>query len=263
MPALSDLIDILARADALWTPWRRWDSRLAVTAVYERRHEYQRSGVPLVGGGTGAERVAAWRDRHDLAGLAELRSNRGRVYAKLVDAVDWQLRAACGLFGYGPMLTAIQRILDVEATGHVTGSGIAEIALLGMDGWSTENTAPLFGLEEALLPALTRGYVTSHSDTLAHVGYYLTDSGRQFLQRPGDEPANLPAYDPEAAECYTVRYCEKIESMKTATPEGRDLVIPLGAGDWDWPVPPLPSIFLRNGRVRRPRKPRRRAKAAR
>lgn len=252
----TQLIDLLAETDALWTPVRDWSNNHAVVAVEERREQYQRNGLPISnGGGTAAERKQWERelDGIEVSGTVLIARERGRrAFWRLGNATDWRLRNLVGLPGRAEMLRAMQALAGHEDAEQERGVNLVpETWLTGPDGWGTKAGGRLLvALEEMFLPALVRGWVTAWSDCEGRVAYQTTEAGRAFLAAPGDEAAALPEFDGDAADTYLVALTAARNALAAAKPAKENaLTIPLSVGLWPGELAAkIPPLFNAEGR---------------
>jgi hypothetical protein len=257
---LEILIGLLAEGDALHEAIRGpWDSHHAA-AIGQARQVFAANGLPIrAPRGSDAEQKRAERmhDSLEEAGLVTFRREHGRrSHVKLADAVDWRLRRLCCWSDWSEMLVVMLAVAAHTAAAHTNAGFVGDWSLAGLPlGAEPDGRAKslMLQVEEAALPALVRGLLTSWSDIHGAVGYRLTDAGRRFLDAPPAAP-DLSGidYDTERNAQYIAALLSARAALRTISP-ARELAIPLGAGNWPGDgAPPIPSIFDRRGRVRTP-----------
>jgi hypothetical protein len=177
------LIELLAKTDALLAPCRCMPP-VAVAGVVERREEYHRRGIPMfAGGGSGADRVAAHRQANEWerSGIVRFSRRKGvRAFWRLSDSEDWRLRFWAMLPGEPEMVFALQALRSHIAAGHTyreTSRSVPETALAG----EPLTKATICGVEDVLAPAFSRGFADSQADTVGLIWYTLTEAGERFL----------------------------------------------------------------------------------
>ena len=119
-PTTRILIEVLARTDALFAPFRDWRKANAVqnaAGIIERRIAFRRAGIDFHVGGTPTERKLIERSLRALERdeLLRIRRRSGRRYAvKLTEVADQAARALVGLPGLAVSLKIVD-ILDKMA----------------------------------------------------------------------------------------------------------------------------------------------------
>lgn len=200
------LISILAAQDALWLPMRKWKHpRPGNTSIARRR--FPTAGVHFsVGGGT-AERKAGSEAMIAMAaaGLVKMDGKTRSTAVRLSDEAEDRARALAGLPRFAKSIKVLCRLGELTTlarteTFNYRDDWINE-ANLADAKW--EDAEALMDLEDALLPALSRGIVKAHSTCSGHVAYRLmtpspTGTRPKSVRFGIDDDAGLWYYDERA-----------------------------------------------------------------
>lgn len=240
------LIGLLARGDALYVPHRHTPSnQRAARALDENRQEFHAHGLPMIGGGSAAERQDHSRmlSRLRQSGLVVV-SGHIRPRVRLTTATDDKLRAltACPTVHSAWPLLKLVKLLANGSSGPVL-----EFDVLGASPSQLESK-DLVGLENLALPLLVRGFLLSDSDMKQRLGYFITEDGCKALAagRPAFATAMLPDFDPAAGDLYDAEFRDAMaERAKAAPVLSNNVVIPLSAGSWEDCPQPLAADKLR------------------
>jgi hypothetical protein len=206
-PDLRILIEVLAGQDAVWRPLRKidWDSTGTPAALYRARCAFPGAGAPWQSDSAGeADRK---RDLRRLERLADaemvslFRPAARSIGARLTDAGEALARAVADLpnldeghewmgrlLRYGPDASVNECVLY---SGDPTANYPPEI-----------EEADLAFLQAALLPALSRGFVTAGSDVAGRVYYSIEPAGIGWARGPAPEMPELPPCDDALADLY-------------------------------------------------------------
>ncbi|MFI5380649.1 MAG: hypothetical protein ACHRHE_15230 [Tepidisphaerales bacterium] len=182
-PNLADLVSILARVDALFLPDR---PPHAAIQKFEAGHRYAVEGIPFHGPSGVQDRKDSQGIRDELAGAGFVRLMRPRsdrsLGVQLTGLGEATARSACGLPGLREMLATMDRMADLKDSpngfsghyGTTPVSWVSECELAETDYSKTgdpRERRKLVQIEEALLPALLRGWVIANSDGAGRVWY--------------------------------------------------------------------------------------------
>jgi len=256
------LLQLFAATNALFTPVRDWSTNSHAAAVWERQEAYLKRGIPCpVGGGSGAERVAASEaaTRLERSGVvAYARSKGKRTHWKLSREEYLRIGYWCLLDGLAKTQLAMRAIAANWRRGAVINPDkvspwamVSEAVLTGCDLTTDQalRAALVFRLEEMLLPAMVFGWVGSGSDTQGRVAYQLRPEGWKVLDSfPVFE---APKYDSKFANKTADRYSEffdqERDALRSIKADAKAVVIPLSTiGRPD--VEPAPPILDGNAR---------------
>ena len=221
------LIDVLAKTDALFAPYRFDGGRHAPGSIWTRRTRFALDGIVTAGGETDATtRKQRSRMIAELTAAGMLSRSRPGAHPRHTTHADGRhcLGAICELPDLDTGFQIMRQTAAIGRTGNATIDAcpataarplIREYFLLGCDGWREDDDFEtlVIGLENDLAPALWRGYVESHSDGKRRVHYQLTEAGLAILQDDrADEraallhcPATIRANN-QAAELYWETY---------------------------------------------------------
>jgi len=217
------IVRILAGADGFFLPMRSADwPPPGPTTIFEHRTRFQSSGVPWnTGSGSETERKSQQRTLKSLSvdGLIEIFSHRRRLGVRLSERGDNFARALVGLPPVDFCHSLLCRIIDLESSADGLAPMTSELWLAGIENYGVADyQLKLWVLEDELLPALCRGWVSSNSDLHGRVYYSATALGRQIAQTPPPIlPADLPQRNEEAWDLYFSErrgFREKLRSMK-------------------------------------------------
>jgi hypothetical protein len=193
------LTRLLAQADAIFKPLRRWEYPLPAV-IHELRRDYKTHGLPWRNWGNGeAEEKAILRALGDMEaeGLVETFAGGLKLAgARLTDRGDYFARALCGLAGFDDAQSALAELMAAIADGKsrtIRGERwVSETILAGADYDGTLAPNNLFlAVEWLLLPCIVRGLVVSNADAHGRVAYALGDHDAPF-DDPGAMPKRLP-----------------------------------------------------------------------
>lgn len=195
------LVRVLARTDATFLPLRDLRRpRPGNTAL--ARIDYRTGlGVAWVAGGSAVERSRASRLLADAAatGLVALTGTQSRTsHVTLSEVAESRARALVGLPPLADAVACMRRIADRVAVL----SWLAEPALAGTDWGAPKAGEDFMDVEDALLPALTRGWVESNSDIYGRAAYRLTRIGAAALNRKHDGSPDGVTFADNACEEY-------------------------------------------------------------
>lgn len=192
-PEKNLLIRICAERDALFVPLR--DPRAAHwSAVWEMRRTCRATGLPWrsnersgSAASKAAERSLRALERSGLLVRLAPRASK-TLNIRLSDEGDETARELTGRETVSDAIETIREIDRLTKTRPYRelkwrGIGLLpEIALNEGRGWGDGNSAELIGVEDRVLPALSRGWAVSNCDSVGHVYYMLTDAGRTAIK---------------------------------------------------------------------------------
>jgi hypothetical protein len=243
-PDLSILAELLGQIDSLWRPPRGPRLELPARAVVD---EMQRAfigvGLPVhIPPGDDAERKQIERRFAKLEGegLIRIQRRRNRVGVRLVDSVDWDIRARVG-FTFAECLAAMLRLAECEAEGlflpFASGRWVPEGILANVPwNWNTEEQqGRIIDTQDRLAGALCRRWVVANSCFYCRAWYTLTPAGRNVLENPPDLSGCECRYDSELNDRYGEGYDTMNQIVETAKPRhpGHIGLIPLPASAWE------------------------------
>lgn len=228
------LVRVLAQVDVLFTPYRHGqhgDCHRAC-AVWERRAEYRRQGVPAIGRGSDTERKRYSRLLTGLqdAGLLTLSGNTRGFRAQLTERGEVLARALVASYDAWqswPLLRLVDLVTD-------TYGKASEFYILGK--WPPAATGKdAARLEIAMAPLLSRGWIDANSDIKGHVGYSLTSAGRAAMNGPHPETPgdDVPGLEERLSDIYDEEYRTGMSERLSWPPSHpNSLVLPLSCGLW-------------------------------
>lgn len=233
------LLHVLADSEVCWTPFR-WSSitAQAATAVSERRANFSNAGgVPLSSASEGAEQKRHQRTIADLetAGMVVvLRGKARRVGGRLTPKGDNLARAIAPGPDIKQSWLLLKRIAEV-ARDFPRGSFVLESNIHRRGRYDTEaGRDSIHLLEDRCLRWLCGGQVETASDTEGHIGYRITELGREALAAgPPAAPEDIPAYDQALGSQFVDRYLAGLierENWKPSSPSR--IYVPLSSGAW-------------------------------
>jgi hypothetical protein len=233
-PELQWLVTLLAQRDALFTPFRHSHSKAsshAASAIWERRAEYLRRGLPVVGGGSPAERQRHSRamKRAKSAGLIKITGRTMHTRVRLTPAAEESLSALTACYSVRdswPLLELMAQFAEIPGT-------TCETDIIGK-GYDEVTSRDLADVEHRALPLLARDWLASNSDSEGRVDYFITPAGRAALaEGPPAPPESLPDYSHAAGDYYDTIYTPGLRERETWQPTAtNNVVIPLSCGMW-------------------------------
>ena len=192
------LIDVLAKTDELFSPYR-WEGRLSAPgSIWKRRRRFATEGIVTAGTDTdGASRTERSRAIDRLAQaeiLVRSRPSSRTRGMRLTPTADEQLRSFCGLPGLETSFALMALMVKIGRTdmgitercppATAERPAIREIYLLDppRDSWPDSGDVDCkLALESQLAPALWRGFVEAQSDMVGNGHYMLTEEGFAIL----------------------------------------------------------------------------------
>jgi hypothetical protein len=228
------LIDILARIDALYWPFRGdLDAR---RAVYELRQDYRELGLSWRIGGDAAARQAKLRELDAMAGAGRISVVRApghkSAFVKLTDAVDTELRRLACLADYQASLHLLGCLKEEIAAGrcfsHCGQTWVRETHLAGIAYGEPDTGRILGAYAEYMLPLLVRGLAESNADIQGRVWYTLTPAG-EAIAPSWQEAESLPlrGYDPAARKRYLTATRRERGRLADCTPRNPQDIEPI------------------------------------
>ena len=252
------LVNLLAESDAVHSPIRgHFDVRVA-GCVLDQRADFRRYGLSIPRGGGDQKQAERNRDRLEKSGAVVFYRRSGfRAGWRLSDSTDWLTRQITSAVGFTEMLCLLLAVRAHTDAGHTNGVHVSEwdLILSPHEHPSQKKAWLALMLADMAMPALVRGFLSSWADAMGHVGYRLSESGRQFLDDP-TPPVDFPDVDEPrwttATNAYEARFAESTEALKTVRADPRGIAIPLPSGDWPRPStrPSVPSVFTTRDKPR-------------
>jgi hypothetical protein len=229
----SIVVRTLVATDTVWLPYRYGPHNsgaawTAAAAIEDRRRQFATRGVPMLGAGTAATRMAFMRQLGELRqlGLLRLITHHGRRFgAKLTPLGDDYARTLTGGYTVAESFPLLEL---VESATIKNCEYSLELAILGIEYGQVADTAPLVDLENRLLPLLARGWLESNCG--GYVGYRVTAAGK--VATLPDSSADLPTYDQAAADEYDELFTAALREREQWRPETHNIAIPLPRGNW-------------------------------
>lgn len=227
------LVQILARIDALFWPWRfQIHSKTPFTEIRQRQREYLsgQTGVTIKADGAHQWKEAAeLRQRLIASGMINAVHSGGQVQSVFLTPKGEAI--ARGLVGSrlwtfqrARLLLALLQIRSKETPVRA----VRESMLFGIDGvgdptdWNDST--------EMILPLLTCGIVTANSDTQGRACYTPVDD----VPEPPEIVVSVAA-DPDADELYISTFNNERAVLETLEPrDPHEVYIPLPATGWGW-----------------------------
>lgn len=232
-PYVTSLVEILAKTDAIFVPVRIWRGSFPAV-VGQARLSYKINGVAWHGrGDDAAGRKETQRLRSEMAGhglikLMTTRKSDKTIGVCLTADGEAVARAATGLdqakasLAYCDQIYSFRNDLD-GWTDHDGRVWVSETTLGGFGYCAMAVTKGAVVLEESLMPALLRGWVSSTSDVNGRVWYGLPAWVKEVPSKCGRFRvprvlANLPRVQSAAVALYGRGIWEAISSMMSAVP---------------------------------------------
>ncbi|MBX3420538.1 MAG: hypothetical protein KF752_03175 [Pirellulaceae bacterium] len=226
------LVSILGRRDALFWPWR-WQIGIQppMTEIRRRQREYL-SGVSGVA--VHADGKRQWKNSHSArqrligAKMVTATHSSGQVTSMFLTPLgEAYARSLVG--GLETVESALPVIQALRMLSEATSvAAVRESVLFNRD--CVGNPEDWSHLTELVLPFLTSGMVTCHSDTQGRIAYT-----PQEVEPPAAIAVDV-AVDPEADRVYFDGYESERNALETAEPRGpTEVFIPLPATGWGWP----------------------------
>jgi len=235
MPAKKMLVEILARRDALFWPWRvTRNVQPPICELRIRQREYLSGTTGIAAKGSGNQ--SDWKTAHELrrqliaAGMLTSTSSGGQITSLFLtrtgEAIASRLVGDRLADGRQSMLA----FLLLETLTDDRGTPIRESVLLGVpshgnpEDWADEL--------EVMLPLLTSGCVRSTPDTVGRVLFSFTKGDRP------PEPVAVAvdvAAEPWADDVYIAAFNSERHMLENVDPrDPSECFIPIGASDC-WP----------------------------
>ncbi len=145
-----------------------------MSAIFDRRHQYSRSGLPLAGGGSASERKSHFQVMENArkSGYVNV-SRRARPLLRFTDAGEQYLSALAGIECMASSRRLMQQIAALTDAGD-TNTGF----VLWHDLAGSESPSRLI---RTAMPRLVRDQLESHSDGDGMVGFKISELGRDAL----------------------------------------------------------------------------------
>lgn len=193
------LIQILARTDAAWSPYRRSDSasRGTVTVLRQR---YPDSGVAWTPPKTfqAADRKRFQRQIDDAIGegLVTVHSPPGQsvktTSVKLTTRGETIARLLAALPIMPDTIPWLDRLCALQdhpkAIGKTVGEKyVSEAVMIGVDVFCCSMSGMFWNLEEIMRPMLVSQLVTSNDDGASRVAYCPTPAGHQLVRERAEQ----------------------------------------------------------------------------
>lgn len=235
------ICSLIATVDCLYLPFKRGFDHRRRTLIYEGRRGFEKAGVPFGGAAIGmtsaADSMASSRAMRSLADadmieLVRTASSR-TVGARPTSRGDEIGRALAGLPRLAQAMKMMARLAKLAQTPLAKDAyeqtWTNELVLCGLSPkkWGKNEgnlKAAIFGMEDALLPALWRGFVVSECDAgsepITAVWYALTSKGREAIAEPIPTFADVPEEtDVNAVSAYHNTLKHELDKLSTATPK--------------------------------------------
>lgn len=241
-PARTRFLEIYAEIEATFTPFRfdrRPESSKIAAALFDRREDYRRTGLPIVRGGLAADRVSGSKLMNELrrAGLVETQGGTS-LTVRLTDLGDWYGQAITPNDAIELTWPLFGCVAALQDAGFDNEGFVSETFLVSKEYDQVEKLE-LLTLEDRLGFYLRRGWLASQSDSRGRIGYSVTAEGREVLEAGCPvRPEGLPEYDTELFdECYELSEAAYQASRRLKPLRANSIYIPLSAGLW--PHPPI------------------------
>ena len=222
------VVRLLALADALFLPQRKWSAPLPSNS-YVGRKRFRAEGIPLVltvGAGMSARqrsvRALAKLSRDGMLTIVRVRQSRFPS-VRLSDEGDRAARRTCGLPGLLGAWLTVQRIAKLSAPPGserlLTDVWVPETSLCADPAEPREGELSTIELME--VPALIRGWVVSRSNSKGGVYYALTNAGRAALAdgAPDDDDLDVADVDDEARRFHQVTLLAELRRLESDAPQ--------------------------------------------
>lgn len=208
------LIRILAEGDAVWLPPRTWQMPIQQN-IYEGRALFRLAGIPWSSAATTEQgRKAAQRQIETLADEGRVivcrPTSHRAVCVRLTDQTEAATRAMAGLPG---MCGAYLAMKELARLAGDSGIWVSEFSLMK----NTTDKFEAMGIENMLLPALTREWVISNATINGEVRYSITPAGASWLseaKEPTDHPDKENTEAAAAYDAYIISALNKFETLK-------------------------------------------------
>lgn len=235
---LRELLAVLATVEVAYLPFRHLPSLDPATAaaIVERRRLYRQHGLPVVVEG-GGNAMAHSRRLNVLRRLGYVRTagkTRGVTVQLTPVGDDYARLRAPTSHVYDSAPWALLGRLAKPLPDDVTNAGfVHERCLAAVPFGRAAKSSEFYALEESATPLLCRGWAKSTSDARGHLGYRITDAGRDALLGGRRALQEADYRGGEVADWYIDLFSRLLQERERWTPvEGKDVAIPLSAGLW-------------------------------
>ena len=228
------LVNVLARRDALFWPWRfQIHSKISHPEIRRRQREYL---AGTVGVAVRADGKADWKNAHDIrqrliaSGLITAVHSSGQVTGVFLTAQgEATARAMVGdrLHSFHESgVIVLARLRDLSAATPVRA--VRESVLWGRELIGCPNSWDDF--TEMILPCITAGLVTADSDTQGRACYTPVDG----IEEPPEITVDVKA-DDALDELYLSSFHNERTVLENVEPrDPHEICIPLPASGWGW-----------------------------
>lgn len=220
---LKMLVDLVARRDALFSPWRtpvRDPICQRFSAIRQRQVDYLSGVRGSAAKATGRDK---WKDTHHVRngllarGWASATSAGGQVTSLIVTELGDATAQPSISKDHSTVKDALPYLGMIRRFGSLSESTLNQRELTGdPTAWAS--------FSELLLPLLVRGLVTAASDTQGRL-FYAAGTGE-----PVEPPAVAQAVVPWAFDYYFKVYHSERLSLEQISTEGGEVYIPVPAG---------------------------------
>ena len=227
------LVQILARIDALFWPWRfQIHSRTPFTEIRQRQREYLSgiTGVTIKADGAHQWKEAAeLRQRLIASGLIHAVHSGGQVQSVFLTPKGESIARAL----VGSRLRTFHQVRELRALLRIRSEktpvrAVRESMLFGIDG--VGDPTEWNDWTEMILPLLTCGIVAANSDTQGRACYTPIDD----IPEPPEIVVSVAA-DPDADELYLSTFNNERAVLETLEPrDPHEVFVPLPATGWGW-----------------------------
>lgn len=228
------LVTVLARRDALFWPWRfQIHSKTPFCEIKQRQREYLSGtcGVAVKADGASNWKLAhEQRQRMIAGGLLTATHSSGQVQSVFLTLKGEAIARSL----VGSRLWTLQKVRPVLAVLQIRSSetsvrAVRESVLFGIEG--TGDPSDWNDRTEMILPLLTSGLVTCHSDTQGRACYTPVDG----IPEPEDITVDGQPVD-ELDALYIRTFDNERAVLEMAEPRSPDeCYVPLPATGWGWP----------------------------
>lgn len=228
------LVRILGRRDAMYWPWRcTLTIRPPMAEIQQRQRDYL---AGTVGVAVKADGKQQWKSAFQMrarliqAGMIEAQHSSGQITSVFLTTLgEATARALVGDRLYVVKESLHQFMLLCLLSQQTSVKAVRESVLFGIEcvgdpsGWDYQT--------EKMLPLLTCGLVTSHSDTEGRIAY--TPQGGIDAPEP---PAVTVSSHPDFDAAYIAAFDAELKVLNATKPRDPDaLYICLPATGWGWP----------------------------
>lgn len=227
--------DIVGQCDGLLSPVFSGAmlSPSTVAGIVERVAVFHRHGILLTVSGEISNRKAGerWATEMSRRGLLRVTRWQQRRYVKPTAGLDAMIRAEVENATLDEIRDFVNRLATPREGAYVNAGHVWEGSMVDIQPTDERFDQAVCGLRWRYLPAAVRGWATCMSDTLARMGFAITQAGRRADLASLSPSVSIPG---KFAKTAGHAYFDGLDEMTIARREfvGESVFIPLSAGRW-------------------------------